>query len=81
VVYMNTTENRPGYELSLAEEYAQSIIYRRKRFEVAKASADNEKEQLKNRVVMAVLSGHVSEAEAARLAGITRMTVRAWVGK
>lgn len=78
---MNATENRPGYELSLAEEYAQSITYRRQRFEAFQGSADDEKQQLRDRVVAAVLSGHVSEAEAARLAGVTRMTVRSWLGK
>lgn len=79
---MNSTENpRPGYELSLAEEYAQSITYRRQRFEAFQTRADEKKQELKDRVIAAVLSGHVSEAEAARLAGVTRMTVRSWMGK
>lgn len=45
-----------------------------------RAVTDNLRDQLADAVRAAVDSG-VSEVEAARLAGVSRMTVRSWLGK
>lgn len=52
----------------------------RKVSERADASRDRARQQLREAVVNAVAAG-IPEAEVARRAGITRMTVRAWIGK
>jgi hypothetical protein len=46
----------------------------------ADRARDRTRDQLREAVVSAVAAG-VPEAEVARRAGVTRMTVRAWVGK
>ncbi len=52
----------------------------RRASERADATRDRARQQLRQAVVDAVTAG-VPEAEVARLAGVTRMTVRAWIGK
>ncbi|WP_366521195.1 helix-turn-helix domain-containing protein [Lapillicoccus sp.] len=52
----------------------------RRASERADATRDRARQQLRQAVVDAVIAG-VPEAEVARLAGVTRMTVRAWIGK
>lgn len=47
---------------------------------LARARVDNWVEVMAGRVRAAVALG-VSESEAAKLAGVTRMTVRSWLGK
>ncbi|MDO5535363.1 MAG: hypothetical protein Q4F65_12020 [Propionibacteriaceae bacterium] len=41
---------------------------------------EESRDELRDAVLHA-LAGGVSEAEAARLSGVTRMTIRAWQGK
>lgn len=52
----------------------------RKVSERADAARDRARQQLRQAVVDAVAAG-IPEAEVARRAGLTRMTVRAWIGK
>jgi len=52
----------------------------RRASERADATRDRARQQLRQAVVDAVAAG-VPEAEVARLSGVTRMTVRAWIGK
>jgi hypothetical protein len=61
--------------------WEEAIRYRAERFKAFQARADEQRELLKDRVIDAVTEGGMAEAEAARLAGVTRMTVRAWLGK
>ena len=46
-----------------------------------KQAADDQRERVRAYVLMAHRDEHVSEVELARIAGVTRMTIRAWLGK
>lgn len=63
---------RPAVLRELAEAAAA--------YGTAKRAAREAQPRLAQAVQIAVANG-ISEAETARLAGVTRMTVRAWLGK
>ena len=46
-----------------------------------KQAADDQRERVRAYVLMAHRDEGVSEVELARIAGVTRMTIRAWLGK
>lgn len=48
---------------------------------VAQTAAMKTRQELKAAVIALALPRHISESEAERRAGVTRMTVRAWLGK
>lgn len=50
------------------------------RYRITRAALDNRRDELAVEVRAAV-NGGMSEVEAARLAGVSRMTVRSWLGK
>jgi DNA-binding transcriptional regulator YiaG len=58
----------------------RSIEYFARRMQTFQGKADDARSSLRDLVVRAVQLG-LSESEAARLAGVTRMTVRSWCGK
>lgn len=78
-----TTENSPNDlpdPLVSPEQVVRSIEYFARREKTFREKADGERTQLRDCVVRAVQLG-LSESDAARLAGVTRMTVRSWLGK
>lgn len=62
------------------EEREQLVDERAAQYAAAASWREEAVEQLKRAVVYAVGEG-MTESEAARRAGVQRMTIRAWVGK
>jgi hypothetical protein len=67
--------------LTNPDQLRSSIEYFSKREKALREKADSERTQLRDCVVAAVTVHGMSELEASKLAGVTRQTVRAWVGK
>jgi hypothetical protein len=68
-------------DLARDSERERVIRYRAERFKAFQARADQERDFLKDHVVVAVRDEGMSELQASKLAGVTRQTVRAWLGK
>jgi transposase len=67
--------------LNNTDQLRRSIEYFSKREKALREKADSERSKLRDCVVSAVTVHGISELEASRLAGVTRQTVRTWVGK
>ena len=72
-----TTYNQAPY----IEAALSSIEYYGQRFRTFQEKADLERQQLRHKVINAIAAGYVSELQASKLAGVTRQTVRSWLGK
>lgn len=80
VTYMSTSHENPFEPLVDIDQLRQSIEYFSKREKAFREQADLERIRLRDCVRRAVQSG-MSELEASKLSGVTRGTVRTWIGK
>lgn len=67
--------------LTSPQQVRDSIAYFATRKQTFQQKADAEQVQLRDSVVAAVTVHGISELEASKLAGVTRETVRRWLGK
>lgn len=74
-------KNTATQPLTTPAQVIDSIAYFRGRAEAFQERADAARLSLRDCVVCAVTVHGMTEVEAARLSGVTRMTVRAWLGK
>lgn len=73
---MNTFEN-----LTTVDQLRDTTRYFARRKAVFQAKADDAQSSLRDCVVTLVTVHGVSELEASKLSGVTRETVRRWLGK
>ena len=82
---MTTRTKSPQADLDGAvvdpDQLRRSIEYFSKREKAFREQADAERTKLRDCVISAVTVHGMSELEASKLAGVTRQTVRTWVGK
>jgi hypothetical protein len=82
VAYMTTSQNDPmDQPLNSPDQLRRTIQYFAKREKALREQAEIERGKLRDCVVSAVTVHRMSELEASKLAGVTRQTVRTWVGK
>ncbi len=63
------------------EQYAAAVSVWADTYAANKRRLEESRDELRDAVREAVNNGGMTEKRAAQLAGVTRMTVRAWLGK
>ena len=64
----------------MTNDYADRLTEAAKRYASDRARAKRSRDNLRDLVYLATRDG-MTEVEAHKLAGVTRMTIRAWLGK
>jgi hypothetical protein len=81
VAYMKKKTDPLDLPLTDPAQLRRSIEYFAKREKAFREQAERERSKLRDCIVSAVTVHGMSELEASKLGGVTRQTVRTWVGK